>query len=86
MVSRGRRTGYGLITPTRAGLLRVSQARLDEMQAQYDRLLSEIDDSKRAAQQEVYRAFDDDAPVIPAGGVPGSPTRAGSPPNVTLKR
>ena len=56
------------------------------MQAQYDRLLGEIDDSKRAAQQEVYRAFDDDAPVIPPGGTPGSPNRKGSPPKVTLKR
>lgn len=50
------------------------QARLDEMQAQYDRLLAEIDDSKRAAQQQVYRAFDDNAPVVPSGS-PGGRTR-----------
>lgn len=29
----------------------VPQARLDEMQAQYDRLLSEIDETKRQAKQ-----------------------------------
>jgi len=44
------------------------QARLDEMQAQYDRLLAEIDDSKRQAQKEVYRTFDDDAKVVPPNG------------------
>jgi len=44
------------------------QARLEEMQAQYDRLLSEIDDAKRSAQANVYRSFHDDAQVVPAGG------------------
>jgi len=54
------------------------QARLDEMQAQYDRLLSEIDDSKRAAQQEVYRAFDDNAKIVPPspGGGRSPPGKA----------
>jgi len=40
------------------------------MQAQYDRLLSEIDDSKKAAQHEVYRAFDDNAAVVPGKAKP----------------
>ena len=42
------------------------QARLEEMQAQYDRLLSEIDDAKRDAQVKVYKTFQDDAPVLPS--------------------
>ena len=42
------------------------QARLEEMQGQYDRLLSEIDDAKRDAQLRVYKAFQDDALVIPS--------------------
>ena len=63
------------------------------MQAQYDRLLSEIDDAKRDAQVKVYKTFQDDAPVVPSAqggatdrglsaeggtGLAGSPT-AGSP-------
>ena len=36
------------------------------MQSQYDRLLSEIDDAKRHAQEKVYRKFDDNAPVVPS--------------------
>ena len=44
------------------------QARLEEMQAQYDRLLGEIDDAKRDAQVKVYKTFQDDAPVVPRGG------------------
>ena len=35
------------------------QARLEEMQTQYERLLSEIDDAKKSAQEKVYRTFDD---------------------------
>ena len=42
------------------------QARLEEMQAQYDRLLSEIDDAKRDAQAKVYKTFQDDAAVLPS--------------------
>ena len=42
------------------------QARLEETQAQYDRLLGEIDDAKRDAQVRVYKSFDDDAPILPA--------------------
>ena len=57
------------------------QARLEEMQAQYDKLLGEIDDAKRVAQEKVYSAFHDDASVVPAGGVvpntvPPSPGRS----------
>ena len=44
------------------------QARLEEMQAQYDRLLAEIDDAKRDAQVKVYKTFQDDAPVLPPAG------------------
>ena len=43
------------------------QARLEEMQGQYDRLLTEIDEAKRDAQVKVYKSFDDDAPVLPSG-------------------
>ena len=42
------------------------QARLEEMQAQYDRLLSEIDHAKRDAQVKVFKTFQDDAPVLPS--------------------
>ena len=42
------------------------QARLEEMQAQYDRLLAEIDDAKRDAQVKVYKTFQDDAAVLPS--------------------
>ena len=64
------------------------QARLEEMQAQYDRLLGEIDDAKRDAQVKVYKTFQDDAPVVPRGGTAdrglsaeGGTGPAGSPPN-----
>ncbi len=60
------------------------QARLDEMNAQYNKLLGEIDDAKRVAQQKVYSTFNDDAPVLPAGGAvpdaaPPSPGGRSSP-------
>ena len=48
------------------------QARLEEMQGQYDRLLNEIDDAKRDAQVKVYKQFEDDAPVL---GGPSGPDR-----------
>ena len=48
------------------------QARLEEMQGQYERLLSEIDDAKRDAQVKVYKGFEDNAEVVP---VPGRPTQ-----------
>ena len=41
------------------------QARLEEMQGQYEKLLAEIDDAKRDAQVKVYKTFQDDAPVLP---------------------
>ena len=50
------------------------QARLEEMQGQYDRLLNEIDDAKRDAQVKVYKQFEDDAPVL--GGPSGPRPRA----------
>ena len=37
------------------------------MQTQYERLLSEIDDAKKLAQDKVFRTFDDDAPVLADG-------------------
>ena len=49
-----------------AGMHAYYQARLEEMQAQYDRLLSEIDDAKRDAQAKVYKTFQDDAAVLPS--------------------
>lgn len=54
------------------------QARLEEMQAQYDKLLSEIDDAKRAAQEQVYRAFHDDAPIAQGGVAVVPPAGAGA--------
>jgi len=45
------------------------QARLDEMQAQYDRLLTEVEGAKSAAREEAIRALD-------AGEPPKSPTPA----------
>lgn len=58
------------------------QARLEEMQTQYDRLLTEIDDAKRSAQDKVYRDFHDDAPVVPKEGA-GSGTPSASSPMVS---
>jgi len=55
------------------------QARLEEMQSQYDRLLGEIDDAKKSAQDKVFRTFDSDAPVVPPPDAPGSPKRMASP-------
>ncbi|KAL1524066.1 hypothetical protein AB1Y20_018977 [Prymnesium parvum] len=55
------------------------QARLDEMQAQYDRLLSEIDESKRQAPQETSRPSDSNASsIIPtsSSAKTGSPRQA----------
>lgn len=46
------------------------QARLEEMQGQYDRLLGEIDDAKRDAQTKVYASFHDDAPHLGGGAGP----------------
>ena len=48
------------------------QARLEEMQGQYERLLGEIDNAKRDAQVKVYKGFEDNAEVVP---VPGRPTQ-----------
>ena len=41
------------------------QARLEEMQGQYEKLLAEIDDAKRDAQVKVYKGFEDNAEVVP---------------------
>jgi DNA anti-recombination protein RmuC len=49
------------------------QARLEEMQSQYEKLLGEIDDAKKHAQDQVYRKFDSNAPVVPPPEAPGSP-------------
>lgn len=52
------------------------QARLEEMQAQYDKLLSEIDDAKRVAQEQVRPPI---SPLLRASG-PLSPTPPFVPP------
>ena len=44
------------------------KARLDEMQSQYDRLLADIEGAKQAAQDQVFRTFDDNAPVVSPRG------------------
>lgn len=41
------------------------EARIDEMQTQYDRLLADIDQVKQAAKEEVFKTFDDHMPVVP---------------------
>ena len=54
------------------------QARLAEMQSQYDKLLGEIDDAKRVAQEQVYRTFHDNASVVPPPDHPASPAASAS--------
>ena len=49
------------------------EARLEEMQAQYDRLLADVEGAKQAAKAEVYRTFDDNSAVVPDDGAPKSP-------------
>jgi len=49
------------------------EARLEEMQAQYDRLLADVECAKQAAKAEVYRTFDDNSAVVPADDVPKAP-------------
>ena len=44
------------------------KARLDEMQSQYDRLLADIEGAKQAAQDQVFRTFDDNAPRLSPRG------------------
>ena len=44
------------------------KARLDEMQTQYDRLLADIEGAKQAAQDQVFRTFDDNAPRLSPRG------------------
>ena len=54
------------------------QARLEEMQAQYDKLLGEIDDAKRTAQEKVFHTFDETAAVVPPPEQePSSPSGGG---------
>ena len=44
------------------------KARLEEMQSQYDRLLADIEGAKQAAQDQVFRTFDDNAPRLSPRG------------------
>ena len=42
------------------------EARLEEMQTQYDRLLADVEGAKQEARAEVFRTFDDNSAVVPA--------------------
>lgn len=43
------------------------QARLEEMQTQYDKLLGEVESAKQAARDEVFKTFDDNREHVPGG-------------------
>ena len=53
------------------------QARLEEMQAQYDKLLGEVESVKQQARDqardEVFKTFDDNREHVPGGTPAGSP-------------